>query len=57
MRTYTVTEYEKEDYENLRENITNVRLLDGTHINVSVGYKNLKLIEPRSNYLTERRVV
>lgn len=34
-----------------------VRLLDGTHINASVGYKNLKLIEPRSNYLTERRVV
>lgn len=34
-----------------------VRLLDGTHINASVCYKNLKLIEPRSNYLTERRVV
>lgn len=34
-----------------------VRLLDGTHINASVGYKNLKLIEPRSNYLTERQVV
>lgn len=34
-----------------------VRLLDGTHINASVGYKNLKLIEPRCNYLTERRVV
>lgn len=34
-----------------------IRFLDGTHINASVGYKNLKLIEPRSNYLTERRVV
>lgn len=34
-----------------------IRLLDGTHINASVGYKNLKLIEPRSSYLTEKRVV
>ena len=34
-----------------------IRLLDGTHINSSVGYKNLKLIEPRSNYLIERRVI
>ncbi len=34
-----------------------VRLLDGSHINASVGYKNLKLIEPRSNYLIEKRVV
>lgn len=34
-----------------------VRLLDGTHINASVSYKNLKLIEPRSNYLKERRIV
>ena len=34
-----------------------VRLLDGTHINASVDYKNLKLIEQRNNYLTERRVV
>lgn len=34
-----------------------IRLLDGTHINASVGYKNLRLIEPRSNYLIERRVV
>ena len=28
MRTYTVTEYEKEDYENLRENITNDEVLE-----------------------------
>lgn len=34
-----------------------LRLLDGTHINASVGYKNLKLIEPRNKYLIERRVV
>lgn len=34
-----------------------IRLLDGTHINASVSYKNLKLIEPRSNYLKERRIV
>ena len=34
-----------------------IRLLDGTHINASVGFKNLKLLEPRSNYLTERRTV
>lgn len=34
-----------------------IRLLDGTHVNASVGYKNLKLIEPRKNYLIERRVV
>ena len=34
-----------------------IRLLDGTHINASVGYKNLKLLEPRNNYLIERRVV
>ena len=32
-----------------------VRLLDGTHINVSVGYKNLKLLESRKAYLIERR--
>ena len=32
-----------------------VRLLDGTHINASVGYKNLKLLESRKAYLTERR--
>jgi N6-L-threonylcarbamoyladenine synthase len=34
-----------------------VRLLDGTHINASVGYKSLKLLEPRGSYLTERRIV
>ena len=28
-----------------------IRLLDGTHINASVGFKKLKLLEPRSNYL------
>lgn len=33
-----------------------IRLLDGTRINASVGYKNLKLLETRHNYLTERRV-
>lgn len=32
-----------------------IRLLDGTHINASVGYKNIKLLEHRSNYLIERR--
>ena len=31
------------------------RLLDGTHINASVGYKNLKLLESRKAYLIERR--
>lgn len=30
-----------------------IRLLDGTHINPSVGFKKLKLLEPRSNYLVE----
>lgn len=30
-----------------------LRLLDGTHINPSVGFKKLKLLEPRSNYLVE----
>ena len=30
-----------------------LRLLDGTHINASVGFKKLKLLEPRSNYLIE----
>ena len=33
----------------------NVRLLDGTRINASVGYRNLKLLELRKAYLTERR--
>lgn len=32
-----------------------LRLLDGTHINASVNYKKLKLIESRKNYITERR--
>ena len=32
-----------------------VRLLDGTHINVSVGYKNLKLLESRKAYLIEKK--
>lgn len=34
-----------------------LRLLDGTHINASVGYKNLKIINMRSNYLIDRRKV
>ena len=33
-----------------------LRLLDGTHINASVGYKNIKLIEKRKHYLIERRM-
>ncbi len=32
-----------------------LRLLDGTHINASVGYKDLKLLNMRSNYLIEQR--
>ena len=34
-----------------------LRLLDGTHVNASVGFKNLKLLEPRGRYLTERRKI
>ena len=34
-----------------------LRLLDRTKINASVGYKNLKLVEMRKNYLTEQRKV
>lgn len=34
-----------------------LRLLDGTHINASVGFKNLKLLDMRSNYLIEQRKV
>ncbi len=34
-----------------------LRLLDGTHINASVGYKNIKLLETRKSILTERKVV
>ena len=30
-----------------------LRLLDGTHINASVGFKKLKLLEPRNNYLVK----
>lgn len=31
-----------------------LRLLDGTKINASVSYKNLKLLEPRKSILTQR---
>jgi len=34
-----------------------VRLLDGTTVNASVGYKNLKLIDTRQYILTEKRTV
>lgn len=34
-----------------------LRLIDGTHINASVGYKNLKLLRKRSNYIIEQRKV
>ena len=34
-----------------------LRLLDGTHINTSVGYKNIKLLSMRKNYLIEQRKV
>ena len=34
-----------------------LRLLNGTKINASVGYKNLKVIEMRKNYLIEQRKV
>ena len=34
-----------------------IRLLDGTKINASVGYKNLKLLEIRKNFLIEQRKV
>lgn len=34
-----------------------VRLLDGTKINASVGYKNLTLVEMRKNYIIEQRKV
>ena len=34
-----------------------LRLLDGTHINASVGYKNLKLLNICSNYLIEQKKV
>ena len=34
-----------------------IRLLDGTHINASAGFKKLKLLEPRSNYLIEMHKV
>ena len=32
-----------------------LRLLDGTHINACVGYKNIRRIDSRKNYITERR--
>jgi len=32
-----------------------LRLLDGTHINASVGHENLKLLSMRKNYLIEQR--
>lgn len=34
-----------------------LRLLDGTHINASVGYRNLKLLNMCSNYLIEQKKV
>lgn len=34
-----------------------LRLLDGTHINASVGHKNLKLLNMCSNYLIEQKKV
>ena len=34
-----------------------LRLLNGTKINASVGYKNLKIIDMRKNYLIEQRKV
>ena len=34
-----------------------LRLIDGTHINASAGYKYLKLLKKRSNYLVEQRKV
>ena len=34
-----------------------LRFLDGTHVNASVGYKNLKLLKMRSSYLIEQRKV
>ena len=34
-----------------------LRLLDGTKVNASVGYKNLKLLEMRKNNLVEFRKV
>lgn len=32
-----------------------LRLLDGTKVNASVGYKNIKLLNKRGNYLVEQR--
>lgn len=34
-----------------------LRLLDGTKVNASVGYKNLRLLNKRGNYLVEQRKV
>jgi len=33
-----------------------LRLLDGMHVNTSAGYKHLKLVESRKNYIIERRM-
>ena len=32
-----------------------LRLLDGTKLNASVGFKNIRILEMRSNYLIEQR--
>ena len=32
-----------------------IRLLDGTKVNASVGYKNIRMLEMRKNYLIEQR--
>lgn len=32
-----------------------LRLLDGTKVNASVGYKNIRLLNKRGNYLVEQR--
>ena len=34
-----------------------VRQLDGTHISDSISYRKLKFLQPKSNYITERRRV
>ena len=34
-----------------------LRLLDGTKVNASVGYKNLRMLEMRKNILIELRKV
>jgi len=32
-----------------------IRHLDGTKVKAGIGYKHLKLLEPRRSYLMERR--